>query len=248
MARKKAHLVRNILLLTASSWWTFSGAWRRWLEPWCKPGAANVKAAPESAGGPGLSGLLLGAHFGLLCNRAPAPPPWCSAARRDVLQRITERSLLLPCGWYWLWWGEMARGGALWNQIGFQNREAPPTNIGEVGNKLFRASGTNAVEMLGNISLGGRSCTNRRDRGVYSCPVPFFLQRAVWTNNNAGNSGVQAPRPLWQENARQIFVLSRGGQISKLWSPDPHFHFVPSPLPLSTLKQKLPWSFTLVSG
>ena len=98
MARKKAHLVRNILLLTASSWWTFSAAWRRWLEPWCKAGAANVKAAPESAGGPGLSGLLLGAHFGLLCNRAPAPPPWCSAARRDVLQRITERSLLLPCG------------------------------------------------------------------------------------------------------------------------------------------------------
>ena len=81
MARKKSHLVRNILLLTASSWWTFSGAWRRWLEPWCKAGAANVKAAPESAGGPGLSGLLLGAHFGLLCNRAPAPPVvfWCSA-------------------------------------------------------------------------------------------------------------------------------------------------------------------------
>ena len=38
-------------------------------------------------------------------------PPWCSGARRDVLQRITERPLLLPCGWYWLWWGEMARGG-----------------------------------------------------------------------------------------------------------------------------------------
>ena len=81
MAHKKSHLVRNILLLTASSWWTFSGAWRRWLEPWCKAGAANVKAAPESAGGPGLSGLLLGAHFGLLCNQAPAPPVvfWCSA-------------------------------------------------------------------------------------------------------------------------------------------------------------------------
>ena len=91
MARKKAHLVRNILLLTASSWWTFSAAWRRWLEPWCKVGAANVKAAPESAGGPGLSGLLLGAHFGLLCNRAPAPPRgvlllggmYCSGLRRD---------------------------------------------------------------------------------------------------------------------------------------------------------------------
>ena len=170
-------------------------------------------------------------------------PPWCSGARRDVLQRIT--SLVVDIGSGGARW---PGGVALWNQIGFQNREAQPTNIGEVGNKLFRASGTNAVEMLGNISLGGRSCRNGRERGVYSCPVPFFLHRAVWTNNNAGNSGVQAPRPLWQENARQIFVLSRGGQISKLWSPDPHFHFVPSPLPLSTLKQKLPWSFTLVSG
>ena len=161
---------------------------------------------------------------------------YCSGLRRDRFS-----SLVVDIG----------SGGARWPGGACSvkpNRFPEPTNIGEVGNKLFRASGTNAVEMLGNISLGGRSCTNRRDRGVYSCPVPFFLQRAVWTNNNAGNSGVQAPRPLWQENARQIFVLSRGGQISKLWSPDPHFHFVPSPLPLSTLKQKLPWSFTLVSG
>ena len=161
---------------------------------------------------------------------------YCSGLRRDRFS-----SLVVDIG----------SGGARWPGGACSvkpNRFPEPTNIGEVGNKLFRASGTNAVEMLGNISLGGRSCTNGRDRGVYSCPVPFFLQRAVWTNNNAGNSGVQAPRPLWQENARQIFVLSRGGQISKLWSPDPHFHFVPSPLPLSTLKQKLPWSFTLVSG
>ena len=89
MARKKSHLVRNILLLTASSWWTFSGAWRRWLEPWCKAGAANVKAAPESAGGPGLSGLLLGAHRPSL-QSGTSPPGvlvlggmYCSGLRRD---------------------------------------------------------------------------------------------------------------------------------------------------------------------
>ena len=79
MARKKSHLVRNILLLTASSWWTFPGAWRRWLEPWCKAGAANVKAAPESAGGPGLSGLLLGAHRPSLQSGTSPPLVFCSS-------------------------------------------------------------------------------------------------------------------------------------------------------------------------
>ena len=190
MARKKSHLVRNILLLTASSWWTFSAAWRRWLEPWCKPGAANVKAAPESAGGPGLSGLLLGAHFGLLCNRAPAPLVFCCSAGCIAADYGEIASPPL-----WLILALVGRDGQGGCSVK-PNRFPEPTNIGEVGNKLFRASGTNAVEMLGNISLGGRSCTNGRDRGVYSCPVPFFLQRAVWTNNNAVNSGVQAPRPL----------------------------------------------------